>query len=417
MGLGKTIQALAFLKLLEQKYSIRGPFMIISPLSVIPNWVQEINEWTDFRTLAYFGNEGSREVLRQHCFYSPVKNGGKKTLIFDIVVISYDLLIKDFNVFRGIEFAYLILDEAHKIKNFNSKSYKFCSEVKARNVLLLTGTPIQNNVLEIYSLFHFIDPQEFRNIDEFETQYNESDPASMNQLREKITPYILRRKKVDVDYPITAKEETIIEVELTNSQRTIYKSILNDNREVLLQTLTKKKTNLNNILMQLRKVCCHPYLIDGIQTTVEEQYKQTKQYPPEYQLTNDEVMQLLIMSSGKTILIDKLLPKLHSSGHKVLIFSQMTQVLDILEDYLTYKNYLYERLDGATNTSDRQYAIDQFKTNPNVFIFLLSTRAGGLGLNLTEADTVIIYDSDWNPQNDIQAQARCHRIGQEKDVK
>lgn len=218
----------------------------------------------------------------------------------------------------------------------------------------------------------------------------------------------LRRMKENVERSIAPKEETIVEVELTTLQKKYYRAIYERNFTFLKKgNKSSNMPSLLNVMMELRKCCNHPYLIKGVE-----------QNETEHLIAREQIYHKLIEASGKMVLIDKLLPKLKAGGHKVLIFSQMVRVLDILEDYLVWKGYIHERLDGRIRGNDRQAAIDRFsKPDSDRFVFLLCTRAGGLGINLTAADTVIIFDSDWNPQNDVQAQARCHRIGQEKAVK
>lgn len=221
---------------------------------------------------------------------------------------------------------------------------------------------------------------------------------------------MLRRLKEDVEKNLAPKEETIVEVELTNIQKKYYRAILERNF-VFLAKGAHSLPNLMNTMMELRKCCNHPYLITSAEEKILQDWKIEKN-------NYEHLFQTLVTSSGKLVLVDKLLPKLKANGHKVLIFSQMIRVLDILEDYLAHKKYPYERIDGRIRGNLRQEAIDRFsKPDSDRFVFLLCTRAGGLGINLTAADTVIIFDSDWNPQNDLQAQARCHRIGQKKSVK
>ncbi|OWK15786.1 CHD9 [Cervus elaphus hippelaphus] len=225
---------------------------------------------------------------------------------------------------------------------------------------------------------------------------------------------MLRRLKEDVEKKLAPKEETIIEVELTNIQKKYYRAILEKNFSFLSKGAGQTNVpNLVNTMMELRKCCNHPYLIKGAEEKILGEFRDT--YNP---AASDFHLQAMIQSAGKLVLIDKLLPKMKAGGHKVLIFSQMVRCLDILEDYLIHKRYLYERIDGRVRGNLRQAAIDRFsKPDSDRFVFLLCTRAGGLGINLTAADTCIIFDSDWNPQNDLQAQARCHRIGQNKAVK
>eukprot|EP01088_Endostelium_zonatum_P008284 TRINITY_DN209_c0_g4_i2.p1 TRINITY_DN209_c0_g4~~TRINITY_DN209_c0_g4_i2.p1 ORF type:complete len:852 (+),score=262.86 TRINITY_DN209_c0_g4_i2:174-2729(+) len=231
---------------------------------------------------------------------------------------------------------------------------------------------------------------------------------------------MLRRVKAAVEKGLAKKEETLVEVSMTLLQMKCYRAIYERNPDLIAylakgggesKTTTSKTPNMMNMVMELRKCCNHPYLIRGVEESVLEGLKSEGK-------TMEEVGQELIKASGKLFLLDRLLSKLIDSGHKVLIFSQMVRLLDILEEYLNYKKYKYERIDGGVRGNDRQAAIDRFSApGSDKFVFLLCTRAGGVGINLTAADTVIIYDSDWNPQNDIQAQARCHRIGQKKLVK
>lgn len=236
----------------------------------------------------------------------------------------------------------------------------------------------------------------------------------VQKLQAILKPMMLRRLKEDVEKKLAPKEETIIEVELTNIQKKYYRAILEKNFSFLSKGAGQTNVpNLVNTMMELRKCCNHPYLIKGAEEKILGEFRDT--YNP---AASDFHLQAMIQSAGKLVLIDKLLPKMKAGGHKVLIFSQMVRCLDILEDYLIHKRYLYERIDGRVRGNLRQAAIDRFsKPDSDRFVFLLCTRAGGLGINLTAADTCIIFDSDWNPQNDLQAQARCHRIGQNKAVK
>lgn len=284
--------------------------------------------------------------------------------------------------------------------------------------VLLTGTPLQNNVEELFSLLNFLEPEQFNSSQTFLTEFGDlKTDEQVDKLKALLKPMMLRRLKEDVEKNLAAKEETIIEVELTNIQKKYYRAILERNFAFLSKgsTTSANVPNLLNTMMELRKCCNHPYLVKGAEDMI---IRETKEKECKAELDIFDVHKLMVQSSGKLVLLDKLLPKLKQNGHKVLVFSQMIKVLDILEDYLIHRRYLYERLDGRITGIMRQEAIDRFsKPDSDRFVFLLCTRAGGLGINLTAADTVIIYDSDWNPQNDLQAQARCHRIGQSKAVK
>lgn len=234
--------------------------------------------------------------------------------------------------------------------------------------------------------------------------------SDVERLQNLLKPLMLRRLKEDVEKSIPVKEETVIEVELTTTQKKWYRSILEKNFAWLKQGGKKNVPNLVNTMIELRKCCIHPWLLNGAEDQILSELN--AEYSPEKQL------QALIQSSGKMVLIDKLLKKLKAGGHKVLIFSQMTKCLDLIQEYLRYLNWQFERIDGGVRGEHRQAAIDRFSAEGSeCFVFLLCTRAGGVGINLTAADTCIIFDSDWNPQNDLQAQSRCHRIGQKKSVK
>ncbi|XP_034534536.1 chromodomain-helicase-DNA-binding protein 6, partial [Notolabrus celidotus] len=258
-----------------------------------------------------------------------------------------------------------------------------------------------------------LDPEKIKEFEEIQKL-----PADLRHMVKKLQailkPMMLRRLKDDVEKNLAPKEETIIEVELTNIQKKYYRAILEKNFSFLSKGANQHNMpNLINTMMELRKCCNHPYLITGAEEKILENFRRC--HSPD---ALDFQLQAMIQAAGKLVLIDKLLPKLLAGGHKVLVFSQMVRCLDILEDYLIQRRYTYERIDGRVRGNLRQAAIDRFcKPDSDRFVFLLCTRAGGLGINLTAADTCIIFDSDWNPQNDLQAQARCHRIGQSKAVK
>lgn len=276
-------------------------------------------------------------------------------------------------------------------------------------------TPIQNDVQEFWTLLNFINPGDFCDLEEFMEKYGAmQSKESIDELHEEIRPYILRRLKEDVEKSVPPKEETLIEVELTVAQKKYYRALYEKNVKFLHKNKSKALDgpSLNNLAMQLRKCCNHLFLLNGI----EEEFRST----PEGSGVSEG--DLLAKTSGKLVLLDKLLPRLKEEGHRVLLFSQFKIMLDILEDYLSERQMKFERIDGSITGNKRQQAIDRFQapgseTNDPPFVMMLSTRAGGVGINLTAADTCIIFDSDWNPQNDLQAQARCHRIGQTKSVK
>uniref|UniRef100_A0A6B2KW73 Uncharacterized protein n=1 Tax=Arcella intermedia TaxID=1963864 RepID=A0A6B2KW73_9EUKA len=410
MGLGKTVQTIAILDHLNRKYNIRGPFLIVVPLSTLTHWQREIERWTDMNAIVYHGNAESRRIIRQYefHFWDKTHYDVSGPLKFNILITTYEMLITDSKIFQPIEWQYCVIDEAHRLKNKTSRLTTEFSRMKYAHLTLLTGTPVQNNMEELWTLLHILDPKKFSNYDDFESDFGVlKDVSQVARLQELLKPYLLRRMKEDVEKSIIPKEETIIEVELTRLQKKYYRSILEGSVGHLTKTPRSSHLPcLMNVMMQLRKCCNHPFLLKGVEIFETKGLKK-----------KEEIDNLLIESSGKLVLIDKLIPKLMADNHKILIFSQMVGILNILEDYLKIRNMKYERIDGSIRGSDRQAAIDRFSNESSVVhIFLICTRAGGLGINLTAADTVIIFDSDWNPQNDLQAQARCHRIGQEKKV-
>ena len=286
------------------------------------------------------------------------------------------------------------------------------STLKRDHTVLLTGTPLQNSMEELWSLLHFMSPKRFDSVDRFLQKFGNLGTKGHERLKElhkMLRMYLLRREKEHVEKNLPSKMETIVEVPLMPLQKQYYRAIYERNTDFLLRGgKASNGPSLNNIAMELRKCCNHPYLIRGAEDALSAGIRKSD--------TNG-IFSRLIEVSGKLVLLDKLLTRLKRDGHKVLLFSQMVRMLDILADYARFRNFPLSRIDGRTRGIERQRAIDKYSTDPDSFLMLLSTRAGGVGINLTAADTVIIYDSDWNPQNDLQAQARAHRIGQTKDVK
>ncbi|DAZ94104.1 TPA: hypothetical protein N0F65_007938 [Lagenidium giganteum] len=414
MGLGKTIQTLAFLDRLRfsDKIRCRGPFLVVAPLSLIAQWQSECETWTSMNCIVYHGNTESREVIRQREFYyvsHDNKPDKKKPFRFNILVTTYEVAIKDISFLSKIRWRCLVVDEAHRLKNQSSRLVEQLRSLRRDHCVLLTGTPLQNKTEELWALLNFLDAKSFPSVNDFLEKFGDlHESQQVADLHKMLKPYLLRRVKEDVEKSLPPKEETIIEVELTPVQKQWYRAIYEKNTTFLSRGGNPNNMpNLMNVMMELRKCCNHPYLNNGVEDILNEG------------LQNDaQRHEMMVKCCGKMVLLDKLLPRLKEGGHKVLIFSQMVRVLDIIEDYLRYVGYVYERLDGNIRGNDRQAAVDRFvKPEYNRFVMLLSTKAGGLGLNLTAADTVIIFDSDWNPQNDLQAQARAHRIGQTHSVK
>uniref|UniRef100_A0A8C0FL79 Chromodomain helicase DNA binding protein 6 n=1 Tax=Bubo bubo TaxID=30461 RepID=A0A8C0FL79_BUBBB len=416
MGLGKTIQSITFLSEIFLM-GIHGPFLIIAPLSTITNWEREFRTWTEMNAIVYHGSQISRQMIQQYEMVYRDTQGNPLPGIFkfQVVITTFEMILADCPELKKIQWRCVVIDEAHRLKNRNCKLLEGLKLMALEHKVLLTGTPLQNSVEELFSLLNFLEPQQFPSETAFLEEFGDlKTEEQVKKLQSILKPMMLRRLKDDVEKNLAPKQETIIEVELTNIQKKYYRAILEKNFSFLSKGANQHNMpNLINTMMELRKCCNHPYLINGAEEKILEDFRKT--HSPE---APDFQLQAMIQAAGKLVLIDKLLPKLIAGGHKVLIFSQMVRCLDILEDYLIQRRYTYERIDGRVRGNLRQAAIDRFcKPDSDRFVFLLCRRAGGLGINLTAADTCIIFDSDWNPQNDLQAQARCHRIGQSKAVK
>ncbi|TYG78505.1 hypothetical protein ES288_D02G064200v1 [Gossypium darwinii] len=394
MGLGKTLQTISLLGYLHEYRGITGPHMVVAPKSTLGNWMNEIRRFCPvLRAVKFLGNPEERRYIREELLVA-----GK----FDVCVTSFEMAIKEKSALRRFSWRYIIIDEAHRIKNENSLLSKTMRLYNTNYRLLITGTPLQNNLHELWSLLNFLLPEIFSSAETFDEWFQisgENDQQEVvQQLHKVLRPFLLRRLKSDVEKGLPPKKETILKVGMSQMQKQYYRALLQKDLEVVNAGGERKR--LLNIAMQLRKCCNHPYLFQGAEPG------------PPY-TTGDH----LVTSAGKMVLLDKLLPKLKERDSRVLIFSQMTRLLDILEDYLMFRGYQYCRIDGNTGGEDRDASIEAFnKPGSEKFVFLLSTRAGGLGINLATADVVILYDSDWNPQVDLQAQDRAHRIGQKKEV-
>ncbi|KAJ3574436.1 hypothetical protein NP233_g1754 [Leucocoprinus birnbaumii] len=404
MGLGKTLQTISFLAYLKHYRDITGPHLIVVPKSTLQNWAREFEKWTpDFNIVLLSGTKDERANIIANRLLPQD---------FEVCITTYEMCLIEKSVLKKFSFEYIVIDEAHRIKNVDSILSQIVRAYTSRGRLLITGTPLQNNLKELFALLNFICPEifvKYEDLDAFlhkdameKEEEEEKSKKVVEALHMILRPFLLRRVKSDVEKNLLPKKEINIYVGLTEMQRKWYRSVLEKDIDAVNGLTGKKegKTRLMNMVMQLRKVTCHPYLFDGAEPG-----------PP---YTTDEH---IIENSGKMMILDKLLKAMNAKGSRVLIFSQMSRVLDILEDYCLFRGYKYCRIDGGTAHEDRILAIDEYnKPGSEKFIFLLTTRAGGLGINLTTADIVVLYDSDWNPQADLQAMDRAHRIGQTKQV-
>ncbi|KAL1504942.1 hypothetical protein AB1Y20_008709 [Prymnesium parvum] len=555
MGLGKTAQVIAALEYMRRHEHMRGPFLVVAPLSTLSHWVREVEAWTDFNAVMYHGSRESRKVIQKHEFYystprpsaapppaarraappprprapatidvrvvvpptfiqgtqlsinvqgrsfavtppagigaggsfnvkvpaptpsalktvavrlpphaqpgqqlqlpgvggpitftvpsnalpggvihinvpvppEPTGGAGGAPVVerresapprssggahggykFEVLVTSYETVKEDVELLQTVPWRCLILDEVHRLKNKDSSLSACLRTLRAEQMFMMTGTPLQNNTTELWALLSLLDPSLFPSLEEFLKRFGTLvDAAQVVELQESIRPYLLRRRKGDVQLSLAPLEETVVWVEMTLHQKRTYRAILESKRELLVAGVANAPLpGLLNMQIELRKCCNHPFLVPGVEESMTRG------------MDEREANAVMLEASGKLVLLDKLLPKLRAEGHRVLIFSQFVIMLHLLADFLSTRSYAFERLDGSVTGDARQAAIDRYcKPGSDCFAFLLSTRAGGVGINLTVADTCIIFDSDWNPQNDLQAMARSHRIGQTKTVK
>ena len=437
MGLGKTIQVIGLVAhLLTQE--VTGPFLVVAPLATLPNWVREFIKWLPSKPVCrYHGAAADREEMMR----GPLNPKGKRDKNFPVIITSFETAIRDQKKLQKLgPFAYVIVDEGHRLKNHRCMLIRSLKQLDASNRLLLTGTPIQNTLDELWALLNFVNPQIFDDLNVFQSWFGFKDIGqkshngtteediiaeerknkTVTKLHEILRPFLLRRVKIDVLKELPPKKEVVVYSGMSRLQLgyadLIEKGTL---REELLRQGIGDGKNLSqtNKMMNQRKNVNHPFMF-GEPLDPSTGVHIGTSYP-----------QLLVRASGKFALMDRMLDRLHIDGHQVLIFSQMTKVLNIIEDYLNFRNWKYCRIDGSTKIDDRQTAMDVFNaettgaadgsrnySDDRYFVFMLSTRAGGLGINLTSADTCIIFDSDWNPHADSQAMDRCHRMGQTRPV-
>ncbi|KAF8973574.1 hypothetical protein BDZ97DRAFT_1690769 [Flammula alnicola] len=411
MGLGKTVQIVTFLGNIAANWGA-FPALVVVPNSTITNWVREFERWAPhLRVVPFSGEKTARDVIKDFELFHKVTQPGNTKAKFHVLVTTYETLtnMKEFTpIFRNQpRWEVLVVDEGQRRKSDSSLLFKKLNELNTAHRIIMTGTPLNNNMRELFNLMNFLDPEEWRDLEALEKQHEVLDEDLVKQLHGRLRPYFLRRIKSEV-LELPPKNEVIVPVSMAPLQREVYRSILSHNFNILNGLAqpsagqnAPSKSRINNVLMQLRKCLQHPYL-----------------YAEDIEPRNlpvQETHEKLIDASGKLRFLKALLPKLKDHGHRVLLFSQFVIALNVIEDFLQGEGYKFLRLDGNTKGGARQKAMDEFnKPGSEYFIFLLSTRAGGVGINLFSADTVIIFDPDFNPHQDLQAIARAYRYGQKK---
>ncbi|CDP07915.1 unnamed protein product [Coffea canephora] len=466
MGLGKTIQAITYLTLLKHLEGDSGPHLIVCPASVLENWERELKKWCpSFNVLQYHG--AARSAYSKELSY--VSKAGLPPP-FNVILVCYSIFERhsaqqkdDRKILKHWRWSCVLMDEAHALKDKNSFRWKNLMSVarKAKQRLMLTGTPLQNDLHELWSMLEFMMPDLFATGDvDLRKLLNAEDRDLIAQIKSILGPFILRRLKSDVMQQLVPKTQKVEYVKMEKLQADAYTEAIDNYRAISQARISKlAKIDLNsvarilprrqisNYFLEFRKIANHPLLVRRIYTD-DDVVRFAKALHPKgvfgFECTLDRVIEELknysdfsihqlllyhgdadgegvlsdehVMASAKCQALAELLPILQHEGHRVLIFSQWTSMLDILEWTLDVIGVTYRRLDGSTQVTERQTIVDTFNKDSSIFVCLLSTRAGGQGLNLTGADTVIIHDMDFNPQIDRQAEDRCHRIGQTKPV-
>ncbi|KAL1306662.1 hypothetical protein AAFC00_005335 [Neodothiora populina] len=405
MGLGKTVQSVSFMSWLKHDRGQEGPFIVVVPLSTMPAWAETFNHWTpDINYVVYNGNEASRKIIRD---WELLVDNNPKKVKFNVMLTTYEYILLDSTFLSQIKWQFMAVDEAHRLKNRESQLYVKLMDFGAPCRLLITGTPLQNELKELSALMDFLMPGVIDIDDDIPIDDSDATRKALKELMTAISPYMIRRVKENVTSDLPGKTEKIIRVELSDVQLEYYKNILTRNYAALNSgTKGGQKQSLLNIMMELKKASNHPFMFPNAEDRILAG-----------STSREDQLKAIVTSSGKMMLLDQLLIKMKRDGHRVLIFSQMVKMLDIIGDYLHLRGHQYQRLDGTIASGPRRQAIEHFNApDSKDFCFILSTRAGGLGINLMTADTVILFDSDWNPQADLQAMARAHRIGQKNPV-
>ncbi|TVY71371.1 DNA repair and recombination protein RAD26 [Lachnellula suecica] len=432
MGLGKTIQIISFLAGLHYSKKLTKPIIVVAPATVLRQWVNEFHRWWPALRVSILHSSGSgmmnvgsedrmeeREDLYGYTQSKPGKSSSAAKKIVDRVVKHGHVLVTTYaglqtysDVLIPVVWDYAVLDEGHKIRNPNTAITIYCKELRTGNRVILSGTPMQNNLVELWSLFDFVFPMRLGTLVNFRQTFEVpirlggyanatnlqvlTATKCAETLKAAISPYLLQRLKVDVASDLPKKSEQVLFCKLTRPQREAYEGFLGS--EEMSSILNRTRQSLFGIDI-LRKICNHPDLLD----------KKLKGKPG-YKWGNPN-------RSGKMQVVKALLETWKRFGHKTLLFSQGVQMLDIIEEFIrSLDGFNYLRMDGGTNIKDRQSLVDRFNNEPDLHVFLLTTKVGGLGVNLTGANRVIIFDPDWNPSTDVQARERAWRLGQKKEV-
>lgn len=432
MGLGKTIQMIAFLTALKSSnisnahkgYEHLGPTVLVCPATVMHQWLMEFRKWWPPFRVAILHNTGTFSGNRKNLVQAINKSKGVLIVSYPGVVIYQDYL-------HSFDWHYAILDEGHKIRNPDAQVTLACKRFRTPHRIILSGSPVQNNLRELWSIFDFIYPGKLGTLpvfmEQFATPITQGGYANATDiqvqiaykcscvLRDTIKPFLLRRTKAEVNNKLKLpdRSEQVLFCKLTDKQRKLYQYYLDS------PTVRDIKRGFCQIfvgLIELRKICNHPDLFDS--TECRDQIKQLKKIQqvkhPEF-FSDDEIFGHF-RKSGKMVVVDALLKLWKKQNHKVLLFTQSRQMLKIFKAYLDEMNYKHLIMDGSTPIGIRQTMIQEFNKKEEIFLFLLTTRVGGVGVNLTGANRIIIYDPDWNPATDIQARERAWRIGQERHV-
>lgn len=474
MGLGKTIQVIAFLTYLKSR-GLQDKVLIVVPASTLENWIREFSRFSpSMRIVSYYGTINERSTLRRELLESQDT--------WDVMVTTYNFAQgggNDSKFFKKVPWAVCVYDEGHVLKNYQSQRYHALTKIRAKWRLLLTGTPLQNNLQELLSLMNFILPKLFTDVAEsFRAIFRVKPSAQagllahdrVSRAKQMMTPFVLRRRKDQVLRELPKKMERIEWCEMTPLQKEIYDQSLQRSRRVFMEqeevedelalaeaagqkNRPKKKKQLkaqqqdlsSNVLMDLRKATSHPMLFrrlytdEQLKTLAKECLQEPEFMNSKYNLVLEDMSVMTdaeihhfckryksvrkyaldeskFLEAGKLDVLLRLLEQYTAEGRRVLIFSQFTQILDILKSVLNHKGYRYLVLTGSTAVDERQGLVDEFNDDQDIKVFLLSTKAGGMGINLTAASVVITYDQDFNPHNDLQAADRAYRIGQQRDV-